>query len=225
MLTIGTLANIKHILQKTCFDATNEKILSVCTVTKTYKKKKVCYLCLILTSLNPWICQIKQDRDGEYKKKYSWSIHEIKFVDGKNDNPDTHEFDIMLDKLYKWYAINLHERQNFLVQLYKQMKKYNNQKGIEIIEFKNIPLLWITDDKKDNDNEENSNNYNDNNNVNGNVEQDGTEGDYDDNHALTDREISDLTKLVSECDFAIKDAELFIEQLGKKLSELDRVKI
>jgi hypothetical protein len=32
---------------------------------------------------------------------------------------DTHEFDLHFDKVFKWFAINLQERQNFLVVLWK----------------------------------------------------------------------------------------------------------
>lgn len=32
---------------------------------------------------------------------------------------DTNEFDLQFDKVFKWFAINLQERQNFLVVLWK----------------------------------------------------------------------------------------------------------
>jgi hypothetical protein len=32
---------------------------------------------------------------------------------------DTHEFDLQFDKAFKWFAINLQERQNFLIVLWK----------------------------------------------------------------------------------------------------------
>jgi hypothetical protein len=32
---------------------------------------------------------------------------------------DTHEFDLHFDKVFKWFAINLQERQHFLVVLWK----------------------------------------------------------------------------------------------------------
>jgi hypothetical protein len=32
---------------------------------------------------------------------------------------DTHEFDLHFDKIFKWFAINLQERQNFLIVLWK----------------------------------------------------------------------------------------------------------
>lgn len=217
MLTIGALANIKHILQKEHFNNNDEKVLSVCTVTKTLKKKKPSYLCIASTP-GPHsvisISQLKQyERDGEYKRKRNWALDELKFVDGKSESSETHEFDVMLDKLYKWYAISLHERQNFLVVLHKQVQKH--LKG-QKIEFRSIPNAWLQDKSPEKTvgkiAEQAAENSDDDN-------------DYEDTQALTDKEISDLTSLVSECDFAIKDAELFIDKLGKKLHELDGVSI
>lgn len=40
---------------------------------------------------------------------------------------------------------------------------------------------------------------------------------------LTEREEIDLQKVISGCDFAISNAEVFMEQLGKDLSILDGV--
>ena len=45
-----------------------------------------------------------------------------------------------------------------------------------------------------------------------------------DYHALSPREESDLESLMSQCDYAISDAEAFAEQLTKDLSVLDGVR-
>jgi len=126
MLTIGTLANIKHILQKELFNGSGsgERLLSVVTVTKTFKKKdkRACYLCVVTTAppvpvVTLYLVKQSEQRESEYKRKRSWQLDEIKWVDGRNEQFETHEFDIQLEKLYKWYALNLHERQNFLAVL------------------------------------------------------------------------------------------------------------
>uniref|UniRef100_T1GQA2 Exocyst complex component Sec3 PIP2-binding N-terminal domain-containing protein n=1 Tax=Megaselia scalaris TaxID=36166 RepID=T1GQA2_MEGSC len=206
MVTIGRLANIKHILQKELFDISDERLISVCTVTKTYKKKKACYLCLSIsasvTSSSPKTVVFSQvkptEKDSEYKRKHSWQLDEIKLVDGKDENFETHEFDIQIDKLYKYYAINLHERQNFLGVLYRQINK--SVRGEKAV-FKNIPAAWLSE--KGSPEKSIVKNF----------------------KALTEKEVNELNKLVNECDFAIKDAELFIEQLGKKLHDLDGANI
>ncbi|XP_017842021.1 exocyst complex component 1 [Drosophila busckii] len=226
MLTIGTLANIKHILQKELFNGTSsgERLLSVVTVTKTFKKKdkRACYLCVVTTEPPvPMVtlCLVKQSeqRDSEYKRKRSWQLDEIKWVDGRNEQFETHEFDIQLEKLYKWYALNLHERQNFLAVLNRQIQKYVRGQRAE---FRNVPSAWLTEKSPekvmatragagqlaakaaqtdDEDDEEEAQEFT----------------------ALTDKEANELGKLFSTCDFAIKDAEQFIEQLSRELHDLD----
>lgn len=216
MLT--TLANIKHILQKDLFNGSGERVLSVVTVTKTFKKKKACYLCIVTTPPPVpvvTVCIVKQSeqREGEYKKKRTWQLEEIKWVDGRNEQFETHEFDIQVEKTYKWYALNLHERQNFLAVLYKQIQKYVRAQRAE---FRNVPNAWLNDKSpeklaagrraeqkniQDTDDEEEGQEFT----------------------ALTDKEATELGKLFSECDFAVKDAEQLIEKLSKELHDLDGV--
>ncbi|XP_022215420.2 LOW QUALITY PROTEIN: exocyst complex component 1 [Drosophila obscura] len=220
MLSIGALANIKHILQKELFLASGERLLSVVTVVKK-KDKKPCYLCVVTTAPPVpvvTLCLVKQSeqREAEYKRKRNWQLDEIKSVDGRNEQFETHEFDIQLEKLYKWYALNLHERQNFLAVLNRQIQKY--VRGVRA-EFRNVPSAWLsekspekvalgraaqktqhTDDEED---EEEAQEFT----------------------ALTDKEANELGKLFSECDFAIKDAEQFIDQLSRELHDLDGANI
>lgn len=224
MVTIGRLANIKHILQKELFDLSDERLISVCTVTKTYKKKKACYLCLS-TSVHPnslktvVFSQVKPtEKDAEYKRKHSWQLDEIKLVDGKDENFETHEFDLQIDKMYKYYAINLHERQNFMGVLYRQINK--SVRGEKAV-FKNIPIAWLTEKASP----EKSIVKETTEDKVGDTEDELDEDEAEDFKALTEKEVNELNKLVNECDFAIKDAELFIEQLGKKLHDLDGANI
>ncbi|XP_037933042.1 exocyst complex component 1 [Teleopsis dalmanni] len=218
MLTIGTLANIKFILQKDIFNGCGERLLSVVTVTKTFKKKRACYLCVVTTPPPVpvvTVCLVKQSeqREGDYKKKRTWQLDEVKWVDGRNEQFETHEFDIQLEKLYKWYALNLHERQNFLGVLYKQIQKYVRGQSAE---FRNVPNAWLTEkspekilsaqidgrQKAAQDTED-------------------EEEEAQEFTALTDKEASELGKLFSTCDFAVKNAEQLIETLSKELHDLD----
>jgi len=41
--------------------------------------------------------------------------------------------------------------------------------------------------------------------------------------AITQQEEKDLTNLMSQCDFAIKDAERFVDMLQQRLTDLDVV--
>ncbi|KAH8322162.1 hypothetical protein KR059_006233 [Drosophila kikkawai] len=222
MLSIGALANIKHTLQKELFLAAGERLLSVVTVVKK-KDKKPCYLCVVTTAppvpvVTLVLVKQSEQRESEYKRKRSWQLDEIKSVDGRNEQFETHEFDLQLEKLYKWYALNLHERQNFLAVLNRQIQK--SVRG-QRAEFRNVPAAWLSEkspekvalgraaqkaqhiDDDEEDEEEEAQEFT----------------------ALTDKEANELGKLFSECDFAIKDAEQFIEQLSRELHDLDGANI
>ncbi|EDV96999.1 exocyst complex component 1 [Drosophila grimshawi] len=226
MLTIGTLANIKHILQKELFNVSTsgERLLSVVTVTKTFKKKdkRACYLCVVTTAPPVpvvSVCLVKQSeqRESEYKRKRSWLLDEIKWIDGRNEQFETHEFDIQLEKLYKWYALNLHERQNFLAVLNRQIQKFVRGPRAE---FRNVPSAWLSEKSPEKIAAGRAGT--------GSVAQKPANTDDEEDEeeaqeftALTDKEANELGKLFSECDFAIKDAEQFIEQLSRELHDLD----
>lgn len=202
---------IKYILQKEVFETDNERILSVCNVTKSIKKKLNLYLCIVSTSkprINVNVVQVKQYDKGVYKKKGSWTLDELKCVDGKQDSVDFHELDILFEKQYKWHTANLHERQNFISVLYKQINKH--VKGEKPI-FKNIPVSWLVADGTP---EKITTNIK-------SAESSDESDAYEEFHALTDKEEIDLSKLISECDYAISNAELFMEQLTINLQDLD----
>lgn len=209
------MAGIKYTLQKEVFDD-DERILSVCSVTDVFKKKKVgSYLLLVTKTKTPriqvHIVQVKQYDKGLYRRKRSWPIEEVKSVDGKA--PEQGEFDIVLEKQYRWFAPNQHERQNFITMLWKQMQKLGCT-GPDT--FQNIPTAWLTESAA--------------------VRTDAAGDDYDAAtgqamsldetgedgfQALTEREELQLNKLMGECNFAIKDAEQFIEQLVGNLADMD----
>ncbi|XP_013100310.2 exocyst complex component 1 [Stomoxys calcitrans] len=236
MLSIGSLANIKHVLQKELFNGCGERLLSVVTVTKTYKKKRACYLCVVTTPPPVpviSVCLIKQaeQKDGEYKKKRVWQLDEIKWLDGRSEQFDIHEFDVQVEKLYKWYALNLHERQNFLAVLYKQIQKHG--RGTKA-EFRNIPSAWLMDKSPEKlpgitnsglGTEAGELRGRDGHRKAGTETEDEEESEFQEFTALTEKEASELSKLFSECDYAVKDAEMLIEKLSKELHDLDGANI
>lgn len=210
------MAGIKYLLQKEVFDATNERILSVCNVQKWHKKKRNSYLCVVLEARSlPTLVQVKQNDKGVYRKKRMWQLTEIKTVDGKNDSTTepVHEFDIICEKNFKWFAANLHERQNFLSVLHRQIHKY-----IKVIEnravFVNVPQTWLQEQSPEKiqqtEHMENG----------GSIDEEDSD-EFEDFHALTEKEESELNKLIADSNLAITDAELFMEQLGKNLQDLD----
>ncbi|XP_055693558.1 exocyst complex component 1 [Lutzomyia longipalpis] len=208
------MAGIKYMLQKEVFEA-DERILSVCNVTELYKKKKNSYLTIVSATRNRLpqvsLAQVKQYDKGVYKKKRTWTLDEVKVVDGKHDSPETHELDLTLEKQYKWFAVNLHERQNFLTVLWKQIQKHV---AGDKAAFRNIPKAWLTEASPERSVSEKCDV--------GTEEDNGEDPEaYEDFHALTEKEELHLNRLMGECDFAISDAEQFMEQLGRNLQELD----
>lgn len=210
------MAGIKYLLQKEIFDTTNERILSVCNVQKLYKKKRNSYLCVVTAARTfPTLVQVKQNDKGIYRKKRVWQLNEIKTVDGKNDSTTepVHEFDIVCEKNYKWFSANLHERQNFITVLYKQILKH-----IKIPEqqanFINVPQAWLQEHSPEKIQQ--TSHMNDISNV---ADEDSDE--FEDFHALTEKEEQELNKLMVDCNLVITDAEQFMDQLSKNLQDLD----
>lgn len=209
------MAGIKYILQKEVFDELDEKILSVVNVNQN-QKKKTSYLCLNSKDLNSTrinnqitICQVKQYDKGVYKKKRTWQLDELKLVDGRNETDEIHEFDLLLEKNYRWFAANSHERQNFITVLWKQTNKHIVANKAQ---FKNIPSAWLVETVSAPEAPENKN-------VEENDEMDEIE--YEEFNALTEKEEQDLNKWIKEYNYAIGNAELFIEQLTLNLNNLD----
>lgn len=206
------MAGIKYTLQKELFDADNERVLTVCNVT-AYKKKKPSFLCVVSTAKprsSVTLVQVKQQDKGLYKRKSVWQLDEVKSIDGNSESTESYELDMHLDKPYKWFTPNIHERQNLITILYKQINRH--VKGTRVV-FKNVPKSWLQDaspEKTVTDAAKSA------------IEVESEDSDaYEDFHALTEREEIDLNRLISECTYAISNAELFMEQLTMNLQHLD----
>lgn len=135
------MAAIKHTLQREIFTPNDEKLLSVCHVSKAYKKKKTSFLCLVSTldNLESMILyQVKKSDKNVFKKKQSWSLNDVHTIDGvENDSMD---IEVHIDKIYKWSATNSQERRFFLTSLYTYTFNLP-QRPV----FKNVPRDWLMD--------------------------------------------------------------------------------
>lgn len=135
------MAAIRHTLQREVFTPSDEKLLSVCYVSKAYKKKKMSFLCLATTTDTPGsliLYQIKKNDKNVYKKKQSWPLSDIQIVDGvKNDSMD---IELHIDKVYKWSSTTVQERRTFISNLYTYSCSLAQRP-----EFKNIPKEWLID--------------------------------------------------------------------------------
>ncbi|CAH1176958.1 unnamed protein product [Phaedon cochleariae] len=196
-------------LQNSIFEPNEERLITCCLVSKYLKKKKTSILCLASTTSVPYfitLIQVKQTDKNVFKKKRTWALADLKSVDGHNESYDTLEFDLHLDKVYRWVAMNSKERHAFIHNIWKQATRHMKDKPF----FKNVPKAWVTEDAMTPDHKFITSPLMalDNDLV-------------DDFQAITDREQEDLKKLMSGCEFAISNAEGFMEVLARDLSLLD----
>ncbi|ESO07376.1 hypothetical protein HELRODRAFT_76461 [Helobdella robusta] len=202
---------IKHTLQREVFLPSEERLFSVVHVTKEGKKKKPCFLCTAVTSQKPaqvTLYQVKKsDKSDALKKKTAWPLRQIKLLDAKYIDRDVGDFEIHIDKVYKWVASSVAEKNAFIQSLWKsQQQLLHNQTALESLRLSILPDQV--------------------GGTMGGVQGGGPEDDESSNwKALSKKEQSDLELLMSQCDFAISNAELFAGQLTKDLSVLDGANI
>ncbi|XP_052078760.1 exocyst complex component 1-like isoform X1 [Mytilus californianus] len=203
---------IKHTLHRDVFLPNDEQLVAFVHVTKVGRKKKNSFLCAVLstdiTPIQPRVYQVKKADKGEsYKKKLSWLLRELKTVDGKSTNKETAEFDLHFEKIFKWSASSVAEKESFLSCLWKLSQRYLIQKA----DFVNVPRHLLQEVSRPTER----------------VTQaaDDIEVLQEDYQALSSKEESDLDQLMSECQAAISNAEVFSENLSKQLSVLDGANI
>lgn len=197
-------------LQTDVFEPNDERLITCCHVSKYLKKKKTSFLCLVITSSMPYnisIVQVKQTDKQTFKRKRSWSLVELKTVDGHNESEDTLEFDLHLDKVFRWVATNSKERHAFIHNLWKHSTRHILK---DKPTFKNVQRSWVVEDATTPESKFVTSPLL------------GLESDFtEDFQAITDKEQEDLKKLMSGCEFAISNAEGFMEILARDLSLLD----
>nr|XP_022323454.1 exocyst complex component 1-like isoform X3 [Crassostrea virginica] len=204
---------IKHTLNRDVFLPNDERLIGFVHVTKVGRKKKTSFLCAALSTETPVQARIyqvkKADKTEAYKKKVTWLLRDLKVVDGKSSSKETAEFDLHFEKVYKWVASSVNDKETFISCLWKLSQRYLIQKP----DFLNVPRHLLEEVSR----------------PTGSVQTTQQEDDIvtmeDDYQALTPKEENDLDQLMSECKIAISNAELFAEQLSKQLSVLDGANI
>lgn len=200
------MAAIRHTLQREVFTPSDEKLLSVCYVSKAYKKKKTSFLCLVSSTDTPGsllLYQIKKNDKNTFKKKQSWPLTDIHVVDGINN--DSTDLELHIDKVYKWSVTAVQERRTFISNLYTYSCSLPQRP-----DFKNIPKDWLVDPA--------SLKESDSITFTPDLLTSPISSDY---QPITDKEATDLETLMAGCDYAVSNAELFMETLSKDLSILD----
>ncbi|XP_054006318.1 exocyst complex component 1 [Hylaeus anthracinus] len=200
------MAAIRHTLQREVFTPSDEKLLSVCYVSKAYKKKKMSFLCLTTTTDTPpslLLYQVKKNDKNIFKKKQSWTLSDIQIVDGvKNDSMD---LELHIDKIYKWSVTTAQERRTFISNLYTYSCSL-----VQRPQFKNIPKEWLIDPS--------SLKESDSITFTPELLTSPISSDY---QPITEKETVDLKQMMENCEYAVSNAELFMETLSKDLSILD----
>ncbi|CAH0552972.1 unnamed protein product [Brassicogethes aeneus] len=204
------MMSIGHALQQELFLPGEERLITCCHVSKYLKKKKTSFLCIVSSTsvpINISIVQVKQTDKQGFKKKRIWALAELKSVDGHHISNNTLEFDLTFDKVYRWVASNVRERQAFIHNLWKQTSKFIMK---DKPTFKGIQESWIKEDVMTPENTfETSPLLTMDNEL------------AEDFQAITEKEQEDLSRLMSSCNFAVTNAEAFMEKLAKDLSLLD----
>lgn len=206
------MAAIRHTLQRDIFLPQDERLIEVVHVSKTGKRKKSSFLCAAVTTDSPIQVSIhkvkKVDKDN-FKKRQSWQLTDLKFVDGKNSVNDVPEFDLHFEKPYKWIASNVTEKNHFISCVWKLSQRYLKQ--VKKPDFINVnPELLEERISLDQTRAE---------------QQEEEIGPAEDYQALSTKEEADLERMMNECEYAIGNAEAFVERLANDLSVLDGANI
>lgn len=57
---------------------------------------------------------------ASYRKAKTWSLGDIRVVDGRSNTTEVTEFDLHIDKtVYKWVASNVAEKKSFITCIFK----------------------------------------------------------------------------------------------------------
>ncbi|CAL7945780.1 unnamed protein product [Xylocopa violacea] len=164
------------------------------------------FLCLTTTTDSPstlLLYQVKKNDKNVFKKKQSWPLSDIQIVDGvKNDSMD---IELHIDKVYKWSATTTQERRTFISNMYIYSCNLAQRP-----QFKNVPKEWLIDPS--------SLKESDSITFTPELLTSPISSDY---QPITDKEAADLKQMMEGCEYAVSNAELFMETLSKDLSILD----
>ncbi|XP_078254615.1 exocyst complex component 1 isoform X6 [Rhinoraja longicauda] len=208
---------IKHALQRDIFTPNDERLLSIVNVCKAGKKKKNCFLCATVTTERPVQVNVvkvkKSDKGDFYKRQTAWILRDLAVVDAKDANKENPEFDLHFEKVYKWLASSIAEKNSFISCIWKLNQRYLRKK----IEFVNVSSQLLEELPKVT---EESVPSGENQSVAG-----GDEESLDEYQELNAREEQDIEIMMDGCEYAISNAEAFADKLSSELQVLDGANI
>ncbi|XP_041435410.1 exocyst complex component 1 isoform X2 [Xenopus laevis] len=201
---------IKHALQRDIFTPNDERLLSIVNVCKAGKKKKNCFLCATVTTERPVLVKVvkvkKSDKGDFYKTQTVWLLRDLAVVDAKDAVKENPDFDLHFDKVYKWVASSIAEKNAFISCLWKLNQRYLRKK----IDFANVSSQLLEESVPSGENQS----------VTGVDEEAAAE--YQE---LNAREKQDIEIMMEGCEYAISNAEAFAEKLSRELQVLDGANI
>ncbi|XP_078254606.1 exocyst complex component 1 isoform X5 [Rhinoraja longicauda] len=201
---------IKHALQRDIFTPNDERLLSIVNVCKAGKKKKNCFLCATVTTERPVQVNVvkvkKSDKGDFYKRQTAWILRDLAVVDAKDANKENPEFDLHFEKVYKWLASSIAEKNSFISCIWKLNQRYLRKK----IEFVNVSSQLLEESVPSGENQS----------VAG-----GDEESLDEYQELNAREEQDIEIMMDGCEYAISNAEAFADKLSSELQVLDGANI
>ncbi|XP_065545188.1 exocyst complex component 1-like isoform X2 [Lathamus discolor] len=193
------------------FHPQKERLLETVRVWKTEKRKKMSILCLVVSTFSPmqlFLVRVKVDRGEQYKEAYRWPLAELKLVDGKTLDEASLDFDLHLDKVYKWTTSSIDEKKTFIRCLWKLSHRYLAGS----IAFENVPHCAAEGRQRppkarknpaEAESQEELNMY----------------------QEMTPKEAADVLKLMEEYEPLVNNSVAFAEQLSSDLHVLDEANL
>ncbi|XP_051486196.1 exocyst complex component 1-like [Apus apus] len=204
------MASLWSSLEKDLFNPQKKRLLESVRVWKA-GKKKMSILCLVVDTsrpTKPFLVKVKADRGEQHKVTDRWPLAELKLVDGKTLSQASLDFDLQLEKVYKWTAGSFDEKKAFIRCLWK----LNHRFLASSVTFVNVPSYAAEgrqrpqEDRKDMSGPE-------------------SPEELSRYQEMTPKEAADLLKLMEEYEPLVSNAVAFTEQLSNDLQVLDEANL
>ncbi|KAM7160745.1 exocyst complex component 1-like isoform 2-T2 [Macrochelys suwanniensis] len=200
------------LLEKDVFNPQNERLLEIVHVWKTGKKRKNSILCVVVAACRPmqlFLEKVKKaDRGDQYKMTDRWPLKDLKLVDGKNVNQECLEFELQFDKIYKWTAVSVDEKNAFIRCLWKLNRRYLSSS----IAFVSIPSCLLEGKQSLQE-------------IRNTSTEAGDQAKHSAYQEMTPKETADMLKLMEEYEPIVNNSMAFAEKLSKDLQVLDEANL
>ncbi|XP_062496450.1 exocyst complex component 1-like isoform X1 [Pezoporus occidentalis] len=205
------MASLWSYREQGVFHSQKERLLETARVWKTEKRKKMSILCVVVSTCSPmqlFLVKVKVDRGEQYKEAYRWPLAELKLVDGKTLDEASLDFDLHLDKVYKWTTSSIDEKKTFIRCLWMLSHQYL----ADSIAFVNVPPCAAEGRRRP-----------------PKARKDPAEAESQEEldmyQEMTPKEAADVLKLMEEYEPLVNNSVAFAEQLSNELHVLDEANL